>query len=384
MASKGMGGKEFGGEEKTEPASEYEIRPFEPGDRGETCSLYETVFDETATIEWFDWKYTNNPFFEGVPIVLAERENRIVGARPFFALEMCAGDRRALALQPGDTMVHPAHRRRGLFTRMTEAAIERYGDCEPDFSFNFPNDRSRPGYLDMGWRLVSQAPIYYRIQNPAGVLGLWTDTRLDRLADRLSRSVAAAGLDAIENFTTVPTADVTIECRSDVPAGELAGLYESDVPERIHARRSERFYHWRFSNPRGRYTTYLARQDGDLLGSAVVGSHQEGGTTIHKLLDVLPMGEGARENQDVLASLLGAIVADSGSADGIAVHGGVLDHDVLAGLGFLPDDSFPLARCSSPTTLVVRSVGTEGWTLGERELTEVEDWQLAFAERDTA
>ncbi|PSP74815.1 GNAT family N-acetyltransferase [Halobacteriales archaeon QS_3_64_16] len=384
MASKGMGKGKSDGEEKTEPESEYEIRPFEPGDRGEICSLYETVFEETATIEWFDWKYTDDPFIEGVPIVLAERENRIVGARPFFALEMCAGDRRALALQPGDTMVHPEHRRKGLFTRMTEAAIERYGDREPEFFFNFPNDRSRPGYLDMGWRLVSETPIYYRIQNPARVLGLRTDSRAGKLADRLSRSVAAAGLDAIEDFSTVPTADVTIERRSSVPAEELAGLYESDVPERIHARRSERFYHWRFSNPRGSYTTYLARQDGDLLGSAVVGSHQDGGTTIHKLLDVLPMGERVRENQDVLASLLGAIVADSASADAIAAHSGVLDHDVLAGLGFLPDDSFPLARCSSPTTLVVRSVGTEEWTLGERELTEVEDWQLAFAERDTA
>jgi GNAT superfamily N-acetyltransferase len=384
MASKGMGKGESDGKEATEPASEYEIRPFEPGDRGEICSLYETVFEETATIEWFDWKYTDDPFFEGVPIVLAERENRIVGARPFFALEMGAGDRRALALQPGDTMVHPEHRRKGLFTRMTEAAIERYGDREPEFFFNFPNDRSRPGYLDMGWRLVSQAPIYYRIQNPVGVLGLWTDSRAGELADRLSRSVAAAGLNAIENFSTVPTADVTIERRSSVPAEELAGLYESDVPERIHARRSEHFYHWRFSNPRGSYTTYLARQDGNLLGSAVVGSQQEDGATIRKLLDVLPMGEGAAGNQDVLASLLEAIVADSASADAIAVHSGVLDHDVLTGLGFLPDDSFPLARCSSPTTLVVRSVGTEEWTLGERELTEVEDWQLAFAERDTA
>jgi hypothetical protein len=96
------------------------------------------------------------------------------------------------------------------------------------------------------------------------------------------------------------------------------------------------------------------------------------------------MGAAAAGSQDVLASLLEALIADSDSADILAVHGGVLDEDVLAGLGFLPDDSFPLARCSSPTTLVVRSVGTEEWTLGDRDLTSIEDWQLSFAERDTA
>jgi GNAT superfamily N-acetyltransferase len=387
MASKGMGKEGVGESGAREPEHEYEIRFFEPGDRGEVCSLYESVFGETATIEWFDWKYTDNPFVDGVPIVLAERGNRIVGARPFFALEMCAGDRRTLALQPGDTMVHPEHRRRGLFSRMTEAAIERYADREPDFFFNFPNDRSRPGYLDMGWRLVSETPIHYRIQNPAGILGVRTDNRIGELADRCSRSVAAGVLDAIEGFrdrTTVPTADVTIERRSIVPAAALAGLYGSDVPERIHARRSERFYQWRFANPRGTYTTYLARRAGDLVGSAVVGSQREGGTTVRKLLDFLPMGAAAAGSQDVLASLLEALIADSDSADILAVHGGVLDEDVLAGLGFLPDDSFPLARCSSPTTLVVRSVGTEEWTLGDRDLTSIEDWQLSFAERDTA
>jgi GNAT superfamily N-acetyltransferase len=387
MASKGMGKEGVGESGAREPEREHEIRFFEPGDRGEVCSLYESVFGETATIEWFDWKYTDNPFVDGVPIVLAERGNRIVGARPFFALEMCAGDRRTLALQPGDTMVHPEHRRRGLFSRMTEAAIERYGDREPAFFFNFPNDRSRPGYLDMRWRLVSETPIHYRIQNPAGVLGVRTDNRIGELVDRCSRSVAAGVLDAIEGFrdrTTAPTTDVTIERRSDVPAAALAGLYGSDVPERIHARRSERFYQWRFANPRGTYTTYLARRDGDLMGSAVVGSQREGGTTVRKLLDFLPMGAAAAGSQDVLASLLDALIADSDSADILAVHGGVLDEDVLAGLGFLPDDSFPLARCSSPTTLVVRSVGTEEWTLGDRDLTSIEDWQLSFAERDTA
>jgi hypothetical protein len=83
-------------------------------------------------------------------------------------------------------------------------------------------------------------------------------------------------------------------------------------------------------------------------------------------------------------------------------------HDLPAGFGFRRDDSFPLSRASTPTTLVVRSLETDrtgridstdradstdetagtartdDWTLGERWLTDIDDWLLSFAERDTA
>jgi GNAT superfamily N-acetyltransferase len=396
MASKSERNEAIPRGARTEPGSEYEVRRFEPDDRGEFCSLYESVFGGSATTKWFDWKYAENPSVDSVPIVLAERNDRIVGARPFFALEMAAGDRSVLALQPGDTMVHPEHRRQGLFSRMTEAAIDLYADREPAFFFNFPNERSRPGYLDMGWRLVSETPIHYRVQNPVGTLDLPAGNRIGEALEELSRPIVAGALDAVERFAGVETADITVERRSSVLGAELAALYRADVPKRIHARRSECFYEWRFTNPRWSYRTYLARRDGEVVGSAVVGSGREGGGTVRRLVDVLPMDEavgtaaegegeeGRGERRNVLASLLGAVIVDSEDADLLAVHRGVFDHDVLAGFGFLPDDSFPLARLCSPTTLVVRSVGTEGWTLGEGNLTDAGDWLVSFAECDTA
>jgi GNAT superfamily N-acetyltransferase len=388
MASRSGQNEAAAGGARAGSDDEYRIRRFEPGDRGEFCSLYESVFDDAATTEWFDWKYAENPFVDHVPIFLAERDDRIVGARPFFALGTCAGDRDVLALQPGDTMVHPEHRRQGLFSRMTERAIDVYGDHngdhEPAFFFNFPNGQSRPGYLSMGWRLVGETPIYYRIQNPLGMCGLPIDNRVGATLQRLTRPVAAGILDTVERFASVSTADVAVERRSDVPGSALAALYRADVPDRVHARRDERFYRWRFANPRWTYTTYLARRGNDLLGSVVVGDCQGPEGSIRLLVDVLPMGTLANERQDVFASLLDTVVADSEDADVLGVHAGVPDHDVLTGYGFLSDGSFPLSRFCEATTLVVRSVGTDEWTLGERDLTDADDWLLSFVERDTA
>lgn len=67
-------------------------------------------------------------------------------------------------------MVHPDHRRRGLFTRMTERAIDRYcGDAA--YLFNFPNPNSLPSNRKLGWVVVQDVPTSYRIHDPGALMG---------------------------------------------------------------------------------------------------------------------------------------------------------------------------------------------------------------------
>lgn len=149
---------------------DYTIREYRPEDRNELLSLHRETFGRPAfDEEWFAWKYENNPYTDSVPIVIAEHAGSIVGVRAFFAMAMCAGGDVRLALQPCDTMVQEDHRGRGLFTRMTEYAIKRYTDDEPAFFFNFPNEKSGPGNLKLGWRTVG-LPTHIRIQRPVAIL----------------------------------------------------------------------------------------------------------------------------------------------------------------------------------------------------------------------
>lgn len=149
--------------------SDYEIRFVEPGDRNAYLDLYQAVLDQPKSAEWFEWKYEHNPYVDHVPIVIARAGDEIVGARSFFALEMRVDGDPRVDLEPCDTMVRTDYRRRGLFTRMTELAIDRYEGRYPLF-FNFPNRDTLSGNLDLGWKVVSDRPHYYRIESPAALV----------------------------------------------------------------------------------------------------------------------------------------------------------------------------------------------------------------------
>ncbi|MGM0606680.1 MAG: GNAT family N-acetyltransferase, partial [Halobacteriota archaeon] len=143
--------------------TEYTIRPFEDRDRKGFFRLFEHTFGQKKSDEWFEWKYVDNPYVDHVPMYVAELEGELVGARPFFALPIAREGWIGLALQPGDTMVHADHRGQGLFTRMTEAALETYVDSDVDLIFNFPNAKSGPGYRKMGWEVVDRIREFIRV-----------------------------------------------------------------------------------------------------------------------------------------------------------------------------------------------------------------------------
>ncbi|OIB58368.1 GNAT family N-acetyltransferase [Natrialba sp. SSL1] len=154
------------------PQASYTVRPFRPSDRSAFLSLYEAVFDRKRGTDWFRWKFERNPFVDHVPIIVAERDGELVGARSFFAQPIRNGETVFRAFQPCDTMVRSDHRRQGLFGRMNELALERYtGQAQnPAFCFNFPNEHSKQGNINHGWRDVGTVPMYYRPQDPSTVL----------------------------------------------------------------------------------------------------------------------------------------------------------------------------------------------------------------------
>ena len=165
--------------------------------------MHREIFDRNWGRDWFRWKFERNPYVDHVPIVVAARNGRIVGCRAFFALEMRLRDATRIALQPCDTMVHPDHRRRGLFSRMNELALEYYADRRPAFFFNFPNERSAPGNRKHGWREVGTVPMYYRLQDPTRFL----ETRIEgdgwRTAPGLRAALETAG-SALERVPSSP------------------------------------------------------------------------------------------------------------------------------------------------------------------------------------
>lgn len=108
------------------------------------------------TDDLFRWKHIDNPFGRSIALV-AEEDNRIVGLRTFMRWNLFTPDGETLrCIRAVDTATHPEYQRRGIFSRLTEEAVEIAKDDDVDLIFNTPNEKSKPGYIKMGWREVGR------------------------------------------------------------------------------------------------------------------------------------------------------------------------------------------------------------------------------------
>lgn len=361
----------------------YVVRPYEASDRDGYLELYDMVLGDRDD-EWFRWKYEDNPYADHVPIVLATHDGDVVGAKPCFALELRAAERTVVGYQPADVVVHPDHRRRGLYSRTTERMKERYADREPALFFNFPNEATLSGSLKHGWDVVEEVPTYYRIQRPAAILDANGGGRFTAILGA-TRSVVQGYLRARETFTRAP-ADVVVRRYDDVPSETLVGLYERAIPRTLHAHRDETFYEWRFDNPKWRYDAYVASRHGTPIAGVVTGSQLRDGARYTFLTDVVPLAD-VDGRADGLRAILARIRTERRDADVIAVSGRTIDSDLLKRFGFHSDASPPLSRVANPTTQVTYPIADDGghpWTVAGLAVADPANWTVTFAEQDTS
>lgn len=119
-------------------------------------SLGESVVEKSAGI--WNFKHIDNPF--GASHVLVAIEDDIfVGVRAFMKWNWQIGNDFWIAYRAVDTATHPDHQGKGIFKKLTLQALEDVQNIHETFVFNTPNDKSRPGYLKMGWIVVDKMPI---------------------------------------------------------------------------------------------------------------------------------------------------------------------------------------------------------------------------------
>jgi GNAT superfamily N-acetyltransferase len=176
---------------------------------------------------FFDWKHQQNPF--GVsPAWDAVDSGRIVGFRTFMRWEFDTPQGVSRAVRAVDTATHPDHQGRGIFSLLTRAAIEELTADGVAFVFNTPNDRSRPGYLKMGWQVVDRLPTGLR---PASL----------RALPRI-----AAARTAAERWSVPTVAALSVQV-AFADEGALAALLERTARlDAMTTRRSPAYLRWRY------------------------------------------------------------------------------------------------------------------------------------------
>jgi hypothetical protein len=82
-----------------------------------------------------------------------------------------AGGRVYTAIRPVDTATRADCRGQGIFPALTKHGLADARNRGIDFMFNTPNAMSRPGYLKMGWSLLTEAYPSYKVVDWMGFGG---------------------------------------------------------------------------------------------------------------------------------------------------------------------------------------------------------------------
>ncbi|WP_232701278.1 GNAT family N-acetyltransferase [Halobacterium wangiae] len=358
----------------------YTIREYDSSDREGVHALAELVWGGDRSPEWFAHRYEANPYTNGPPMIVAEADGDVVGARPFTPLPMRVGGRDLTVVYLGNLMVHPEHRRRGLFTRMTELATEAYTDTESALFFNFANEMSAPGYRKFDFQAVGTGPVkQYRVQRPAQVAQ--ERTRLP--VERTIGALADGAMDRYLSLRRGPTStEYDVERRSGIPANLLADLYEADHPTALHTRREETLYRWLANAPHREYETYVASKDGTPTAAAVLRDRSQRRDDDLCVADVVPPCSTAR--RDAIEAVLDSVVSDYRDARVVALLGPVvnehlLPEETLAKFGFLSSTNPLLARfvAKGNTLFATPLDGTKQLpTVGGVDLGDPENWAV--------
>jgi len=136
--------------------SNLKIKLWDYRDTGKVealCDTLKTVFPQSGySAELFLWKHIHNPWGPSIVTYAEESATGKYGAvRAFWRHQICYNNKILLAFQPCDTATHPDFRKQGLFTKLTQLALDEAREQKASFVFNFPNPQSKPGYIKMGW-----------------------------------------------------------------------------------------------------------------------------------------------------------------------------------------------------------------------------------------
>jgi GNAT superfamily N-acetyltransferase len=148
----------------------YSIRPMVDRDLPEVLevmrlSLGESEVNQRNT-DLFSWKHFDNPFGRSI-ILVADAGGAIAGLRAFMRWNLTTPEGHTVrCVRPVDTATHPEFRRMGIFSNLTQAALEEARGDGVHLVFNTPNAQSGAGYRKMGWKDVQPIGAYVRPKRP--------------------------------------------------------------------------------------------------------------------------------------------------------------------------------------------------------------------------
>jgi GNAT superfamily N-acetyltransferase len=252
------------------------VRAYNESDEPRVFDLLQDAFgkwprgiDDHDPAEVFRWKHLANPFGRSV-MVVSEADDALVGFAALMRWRLLADGGMFEVLRGVDMAVHPAYRRRGVYSQLLREAARRY---PPDtaLTLNSPNQQSRRGSLQVGGHEIGRLPSLVRVRSPlrssAGLLSAKLSGRARSVSPPVSADSAA---DVLRNGESI----ATLLSQLERPIGRFATHKDVD------------YLRWRYGTV-GCYHVIREDQVGSLAGLAIFRVHRRGRVWLSTVCEML-------------------------------------------------------------------------------------------------
>ena len=366
----------------------YEIKLYSPDLLPQVAEIMRFLWsnDHEANLSHFQWKHIDNPYTEHPLGIVALHNGKVVGFRAYFATNWQIGNKKNefILLSPGDTCVHPDHRRKGLSVIMGLQAMEEFESKYKIFLNITSSQRSLPGYLKLGF--FPLAPKY-----PLTIYGKRKE-RKGLVPKKLKRQITKS----IMLFKLHPTSGhprKSVTKKGDIEFGEYGNIIVSENPRpeemsnvvnnpiqeshKIRLLQDETFFRWRFLSKRKKYIFFYYKKNDSIKGYLVVGI-QPDNIRQGAILDY------AENSKEALERILEYIIK-SGRFETLAIQRFGLSHSFLQILEQLGLDKRVISQTkkwdkAEKLHLLVRpvkkSLSEKDWFLENFDIRDIDNWDI--------
>jgi GNAT superfamily N-acetyltransferase len=328
----------------------YEVIRYRTEFRQQVLALQRHHWNRDIQVNsaFLNWKYEINPYMTDPRLYLIFYNGELVGMRGFYGAEWEVGARgsRIIAPSAGDLVIVPEHRGKGLFPKLMEFALDDLQNDGYSCVFNF--SAGPPTWIQSvrgGWRFAGP----HRHLTREG-----TSAELTAPKPAVPRNILIETEPRLKQMS-----DLVARLRWD---------------GRIRHVRDERYFSWRFRNPRSEYK-FLYWIGDTLEGYAVI---QRPSFRTH--VRTLPIFDWESSSSEVRDQLLAATIAQFGGSN-LEIAAAMLsaeDVKTFESAGFHPNDS-PKRGGYIPGLLVkdLQRAGSKDSAVGwDRSPMKLENWDF--------
>ena len=252
-------------------AEDLVVRAAVPSDDRQVIPLLRAALgkpDDPHYEGFLAWKHRQNAFGAS-PAWVALHGDRVVGYRTFLRWRFLDEQNRPVtAVRAVDTATLPEYQGLGIFRTLTLRGVADLTLAGDGIVFNTPNDKSRPGYLKMGWSVVRRLPVGVLPAGPRALVRMATS----RVASSIWSDPCEVGLDA-----AVALAD-----------SQIAGALLVHAPAKgFRTDRTPKYLAWRTSFGPLRYRLLLASDHDPGQGGIIFRLRNRGASTEAAVIEQL-------------------------------------------------------------------------------------------------